>query len=222
MWGVLGGTGRGGFGSTQVDNVYEEVGACTNPIYPGSGLAQRGVTGMLNVGGTVVSHGGEFPTGAIPQFAATGNQGTRYNYYFVVHDTSNGASKALLMGYALVDSSSPAGSITVSWPRVQGTGTVTYDVIRSAGSGNAAIFPYNGGCTGGSTSACGSVTLAQAQCSTLFCSYTDSASASTTSYAVPGIQYAPGIFFMAGGEVTLSGYTDNPNLSNTYGTYPRR
>ena len=180
QWGVFDGTMRGGYGGGEFDDVYEEVGGCTNPLYPGSGTAKQAMAGLLNSGGSNSIHGGEFPIGQLPEFAASGNQTTRYNYCFVVHDSVQGVSKCLTAGYALVDGTSPSGNIVVSWPRVQGTGTVTYDVVRYAGSGALAIPPYTGGCAGGSGTACGAVAVAQAQCSSILCSYTDTASASTT------------------------------------------
>ena len=202
QWGVYDGTLRGGYGSGEFDDVYEEVGGCSNPLYPATG--GQAMSGLLNAGSGNVIHGGEFPVGQMPQFAASGNQGTRYNYCFVVHDTSEGVSKCLPAGFATVDSASPAGSVVVSWPRVQGTGTVTYDVLRYVGVGGAAIAPYTGGCAGGSTTACGSVATAVAQCSTTLCSYTDTASLSTTSYAVAAPSYMPGMFWLPGGTVTLA------------------
>lgn len=139
------------------------------------------------------------------QFAGTGNQRTRYNYCFVVHDTRWGVSKCLLAGYALVDSLSPVGSVVVQWPRGQGTGIVTYDLVRYSGQLQSltTVAPYSGACTGGSTTACGSVVTGRPQCNTIMCSYTDTASVKTSNYAVPSITYAPGIFWLPGGIVTL-------------------
>ncbi len=52
---------------------------------------------------------------------------------------------------------------------------------------NAPSFPVHGACTGGSPTACGSIILAQAQCSGLVCTFTDTASANTSGYTVnPG------------------------------------
>jgi len=213
QWGVYDGTLRGGYGGGEFDDVYEEVGGCTNPLYPGGG--KQGMAGLINNSGGNSIHGGEFPVGQLPEFAASGNQTTRYNYCFVVHDTSEGVSKCLTAGYALVDSASPSGSIVVSWPRVQGTGTVTYDVVRYSGAGNAAIAPYTGGCAGGSTAACGSVAVAVAQCASAFCSFTDTASLNTSSYAVAATSYQPGMFWLPGGIVTL-----NNSDTQNFGTSP--
>jgi hypothetical protein len=213
QWGVYGGTPRGGYGGGEFDDVYEEVGGCTNPLY--SGVGKQAMAGLLNSGGSNSIHGGEFPVGQLPQFAATGNQATRYNYCFVVHDSSEGVSKCLTFGFAAVDSANASGSIVVSWPRVQGTGTVTYDVLRYSGAGNAAVAPYTGGCGGGSANACGSVATGLAQCSTTLCSYTDTANASTSSYAVAAPSYQPGIFWLPGGIVSV-----NSTDTQSFGTAP--
>jgi hypothetical protein len=208
QWGVFAGTMRGGYGGGEFDDVYEEAGGCSNPLYAG---AKQAVAGLLNSGGANTIHGGEFPLGLIPLFASTGNGATRYNYCFVAHDSSWGASKCLEFGYATVDGTSPSGNIVVSWPRVQGTGTVTYDIVRYSGAGSPA--PYAGACGGGSTTACGSVAVAVAQCSTILCTFTDTANASTNNYAVPISNYAPGMFWLPGGLVTL-----NPGDSQGMGT----
>jgi len=220
QWGIYVGTLRGGYGGSTFTNVYEEVGSCSNPQYPGSGAQQQAEAGLIvngggNFGTTI--RGGEFPIGQLPEFAATGNQGTRYNYCFVVHDSTSGISKCLSAGYALVDSSTPSGNIVVSWPRIQGTGTVTYDLVRFPGAGLNEVWPYNGNCTGGATSACGSVSTAITQCATTLCSFTDSASASTANYSVPSPSEAPGMRFLPGGLVALasSDYT-NWTPGNTY------
>lgn len=195
-----GGTLLGGFGGTTSTNIYDEVGSCANPLYPGSGLQQQAQAGFLSWGNVSI-RGGESPIGNMPQFAATGNSGTRYNYCVVVKDSVEGTSTCLPAGYALVDSVTPTGSITVAWPRVQGTATVTYDILRYSGTGNLIVAPYNGGCAGGSTTACGSRLLAQAQCSSVICTATDTASANTTSYAVATPNYYPQLNFWPGGLV---------------------
>lgn len=215
QWGVFDGTMRGGYGGGEFDDVYEEVGGCVNPLYPGTVAQKQAMAGLLNSGGSNSIHGGEFPIGQLPQFAASGNETTRYNYCFVVHDSVQGVSKCLTAGYALVDGTSPSGNIVVSWPRVQGTGTVTYDLVRYSGSGALAIPPYTGGCTGGSGTACGAVAVAVAQCSSILCSYTDTASASTTSYAATPPTYLPGMFWLPGGVVSLTS-----GDSGTFGTSP--
>jgi len=214
-WGVYGGNLRGGYGNGQYDNVYEEVGGCWNPAYSPT---QQAMAGLVNAGSANTIHGGEFPLGQMPRFAALGNGGTQYNYAIVIHDSTNGYSRALKAGFATVDSASPNGSIVVQWPRVQGTGTVTYDVLRYGGAGNMTVEPYTGGCNGGSKTACGSVVVAMAQCSTAMCSVTDNAATSTASYNVRAPQYMPGILWWPGGIVNLSSsdYTNSWITSPTF------
>jgi hypothetical protein len=211
QWGVYTGVLRGGYGPSTFDDVYEEVGSCANPLYPGSGLQARAQSGLLNSGGAVGIHGGEFPIGQIPEFAHTGNAGTRYNYCFVVHDTKAGVSKCLPFGYANVDSASPSGRIAVSWPRIPGIGTVSYDILRYPGIGSSEVAPYDGGCTGGSTSACGSVATAIPQCSTTLCSFSDEANANTTRYAVSSPTELPGVAWLPGGLVSITSH-DTANM----------
>lgn len=203
QWGVYTGIKRGGYGPSQFDNVYEEVGGCTNPLYPGSGEQKHAEAGLINNTAPISIHGGEFPVGNLPRFAALGDQSARYNYCFIVHDTVHGTSKCLPIGYALVDSTHPSGSILLSWPRVPGTGTVTYDILRYPGRGGDQIYPYKGGCNGGSPKVCGSVVLRQPQCSSILCSFADRAETETSNFLVPDITYLPGIPFLAGGAVNI-------------------
>jgi len=201
-WGVNGGTQRGGFGGLIMANQYEEYGACTNPVYTPNQAA-----GVIWWGNTATWQGGEGPAGLMPQFCTGG--GTTYYYYIVVKDSVSGPSAPLYIG-----SSAPSGTTcTIKWPRAQdsviGTTTTTYDLIRSTDANNA---PTTTNCPGGSTSACGSRVLAQAQCnSTLQCSFSDDITLNTTAYTVllpdfsgsgiGGAVYSPTFIFFPGHTV---------------------
>ena len=127
-----------------------------------------------------------------------------YTYYIVVNDTTAGthSSPLPILSYASTGSDSPV----VNWPRVaNGADTITYDVIRTGSNG-----AYIGGCGGGSTTACGSVTTALAQASActvnggLICTYTDTASASTSSYGINVGNYAGVLAFWPGQIVSVN------------------
>ena len=199
MWGIYTSTVLGSYGGTQVDNVYNEEGAgpCSNP-YLGSNFGAAGI--IYGSGGApLVVRAGEGPNGWMPQFANTGS--TQYNYYVVVHDSTEGTSYPLYAGYAL---SNGSGSIRVQWPHVAPVGTLTYDLLRMTPSSfvsNGAVFPVQGACGGGTPTACGSVATNLPQCSGLVCSYTDSASAFTTNYAIGIPGYFPVLAFWPGGLV---------------------
>jgi hypothetical protein len=77
QYGVRSGTKRGGYGATELDNVYEEVGNCQNPA------GNIGQAGMVLQGNSVKIESGTAPAGAVPQFANTGS--TDYRYYVVPH-----------------------------------------------------------------------------------------------------------------------------------------
>jgi hypothetical protein len=199
MWGIYTSTILGSFGGTQVDNVYNEEGAgpCPNP-YLGSAFGSAGI--IYNSGGSpLVIRGGEQPNGWMPVFSDTG--ATQYNYYVVVHDATEGVSYPLYAGYALTNGS---GNIVVQWPHVAPVGTVTYDLVRMVPgtlASNGPTFPVQGACGGGNATACGSVATGLAQCSGLVCSFTDSASASTSNYAIATPEYFPALTFWPGGMV---------------------
>lgn len=195
QYGIRNTTDRGGYGpATQLDDTYMEVGSCSNPW---GTVGQAGLA-LISANGHI--RGGEGPTGKAPQFANTGS--TRYNYFVVAHDSTNGVTAPLYAGYALTNGS---GNIGVSWPKVYGTGTVTYDILRTSGTTTAA--PYTSGCGGGTPTACGSVATAQAQCTDIVCTYTDTASGSTTSATIARAQFYPYLPFWNGGAM-ISASTD--------------
>src|SRR5581483_6347610 len=103
QFGVRTGTKRGGYGGSELDNVYEEVGNCPNP----SGAI--GQAGVISQGSTIMVIGGESPNGAVPQFANTGT--TDYRYYIVALHSSYGPSNPLYAGKALTNGS---GNITIT------------------------------------------------------------------------------------------------------------
>src|SRR5258708_33293048 len=80
--------------------------------------------------------------------------------------------------------------IPVRWPRVaNGNDAITYDVIRiTTPVGVGAIYPYNGGCLGGSGGACGSVVTALSQAPAgsggLVGNYTSRGSTSTAAFTI--------------------------------------
>jgi hypothetical protein len=206
MWGINAQTLLGSFGATESDNVYMEEGAgpCVHP-YAGSNFSAAGFIWFGNLQPLIIN-GGEQPGAHIPQFANSGS--TQYNYYVVANDT-NGSSTVhsfpLVAGFALTNGT---GTISGQFPRIppQSPGdTVTYDILRMQPStglvGNAPSFPVKGACTGGSTTACGSVITGQAQCSGLVCSFTDTASANTASYSINSITWLPVLPFWPGGIV---------------------
>ncbi len=206
MWGINSQTLLGSFGGTESENVYMEEGGgpCVHP-YEGSYFSAAGFIWFGNVQPLRVE-GGEQPGAHIPQFANTGT--TQYNYYVVANDT-NGSSTVhsfpLIAGFALTNGT---GTISGQFPRIppQTPGdTVTYDILRMQPStglaSNVPSFPVKGACTGGSTTACGSVITAQAQCSGLVCTFTDTSSANTSSYSINSITWLPVLPFWPGGIV---------------------
>ncbi len=203
MWGTNTSTILGSFGGTELDNIYNEEGngPCPNP-YLGSYFSAAG--DIFSSGGQpIIIRGGEQPGGHMPLFANTGS--TQYNYYVVAHDATAGVYSApLWAGYALTNGS---GTINGQFPHIPAEilgDTLTYDILRmvpSALGANGVAFPPIGLCTGGSTSACGSIVTGQAQCSGLVCTFTDTASANTASYTIHGPGWFPNLPFWPGSLV---------------------
>jgi hypothetical protein len=212
-----GGGGTGNYQGAYLKNIYSESTIAANPPcttyptscssavspYPGTGIAGL-IAGPTAVGPFDISGAG----GTSGQFQTGGSGSTAYTYYIVAHDVTAGSQTSPMQ--VLNWESTGSDSIPVSWPRVaNGTHTITYDVIRMTSPSGAVgeLYPYYPGCTGGSGGACGSVAtnLSQATaCSgRLVCTYTDTGSSSTSSYAVANGSYTGSLSFWPGSIVTV-------------------
>lgn len=136
QYGIRAGNRRGGYGGLIAQNVYEEVGRCTNPA---GNIGEAGiiVQGAGTSGVKIV--GGIGPAGKVPQFAKAGN--IEYRYYLVAHHASFGASNPLYAGNALSDGSR---AIKVTTPEIKGAEKL--DLLRiSAVTGDRLQAPVGDG-----------------------------------------------------------------------------
>ncbi len=211
QYGILAGTLRGGFGQTATDGLYEEIGACSNPIMVGagfSGFAAENMAGIEQVGGVVqvkTEAQGTSPgvVGQEPQFA-TGGSTNYYEYWAVICDGAN-CSAPMRFGQAAPSSST---AYNIGWPRYasQTGSTVTYWILRGGGPGAGGNFiaPYGTG-NWSLTSA------AIPQCSTYICTMSDSTTTTLQSYTVstnplllPTVWNWPGGVVLGGGALLYS------------------
>lgn len=183
QYGVRAGTRHGGYGGFDLDNVYQEVGTCSNP------LGKIGQAGVIAQGGSVRIRGGEAPTGWVPFFASNGNQD--YRYYVVARHTKLGASNPLYAGRA---KSNGSGSIKVTTPDI--AGATAFDLLRvSPGPGLREQAPFGSGKFGVMTN------VARASvCSKGLCTFTDTQAALQT-YKVAEPTYFPMLDFWPGNLV---------------------
>ena len=193
QYGVRAGTRRGGYGGFDLENVYEEVGNCSNPA------GKLGQAGVIAQGGSLRIHGGEAPTGWVPYFASTGNQD--YRYYIVARHAKFGASNPLYAGRA---KSNGSGNIKVTTPDISGADTL--DLLRVSpeagpreqapfGAGNYAVVtnvPRASGCARG------------------VCTFTDT-QAPLQSYNVATPTYFPLLDFWPG-NLVLGANQDSNNV----------
>jgi hypothetical protein len=189
-----------------LNNVYEEVGNCVNPL--GTGMA-----GLIVEGGRATVTSGT-PGGLLPVFANTGS--TQYFYYIVVHSSTLGTSPAYLAGTAVTSGS---GTIPVVWNQVGTSGNITYDVLRIAGDGGDSMHAPSG--TGAFAVATG---VPAALCANKVCTISDNPASVPVSYTVsdytvywPSLQMWPGSVILTsavdmqntGGAVTSQYFTDS-------------
>ena len=205
LWQVHAGVETSGIGKgVFLRNLYSEnanENVTSPPISPYYGTGQAGlVLGELSIYGTAQIAGQSLLNG---NFASGGSGSIPLTYYIVVNDTTAGthSSPLPILSYASTGSDSPV----VNWPRVANfADTITYDVLRCS-----TASPYPGGAPGGSTTACGSVATALAQASActvnggLICTFTDTASASTTAYGVNVGNYIGLLAFWPGTIVSV-------------------
>ncbi len=128
-----------------LDNVYQEVGNCVNPVYPSTLQSQAGV---IALGPIIRNTGGAAGAGNVPAFVGvpSDKNNKNYVYWIVGHNTAFSAkvTPPLLAGLVSLDTSGSAHT-TVYWPQMcqlssGSCGTVTYDVIRVLAQSNGQII----------------------------------------------------------------------------------
>jgi hypothetical protein len=195
QYGVRGGTKRGGFGGVQLENLYEEIGGCSNPA------GAIGQAGVIAQGSRVMINGGEAPGGSAPTFVNTGS--TDYRYYIVAHNGTYGASNPLYAGRALTNGT---GNIPVTTADI--VGASTFDLLRVPGpTTSLEQAPYGVGNYAVATG----VTRASA-CANGVCAFSDT-QAALASYTVPPTTYFPLLDYWPG-SLILGGNQDSSNVLN--------
>ena len=196
QYGVRAGIKRGGYGGFELENVYEEVGSCTNPA------GAIGEAGVIAQGATVKVEGGTPPAGTVPQFTNTGS--TDYRYYVVAQHATYGASNPLYAGRALTNGS---GNITVTWPDVPGASA--FDLLRVtfvSANNPREQAPYGTGNYAVATN----VSRATA-CSNGVCTFTDT-QAALSAYTVATPTYFPLLDYWPGNLVLVASRDSNSAL----------
>lgn len=188
-FGVRTGTSHGGFGSTFFDNVYMENGSCGNSV---------GTTGVIAQGGAIFMTGGEGPQATFPVYNVQG--GALRQYFVVIHDSVLGVSNPLPIGNGTPNS----GTVTVLWPQVTGTNTITYDILATSGT-----IP-----NGTALQAVHGATNISGSCSNSICTATDTFATALDSYTVAAATYFPMLTFWPG-AIVLTTTGDSTNFTST-------
>jgi hypothetical protein len=201
QFGVRGGLAKGGYGMLSMENVYMEVGDCTNP------LGNVGIAGVIVQGGKIKIAGGEGPAWHKPSFAKTGS--TEYQYYVVPYSARWGYGNPLYIGSA---STNGSGKIPLVWPDIPTL--TTLDLLKLPPARDASgpfIGPYG---TGNYAIAKG-LTRAIANCLGGVCSFTDSQIA-PVSYNVHPVTYFPFLSYWPGQLVLGPSAEGNSVTSNSW------
>ena len=202
QFGVRGGLAKGGYGMLSMENVYMEVGGCTNP------LGNVGIAGVIVQGGKIKIAGGEGPDWHRPSFANTGSSG--YHYYVVPYSDKWGYGNPLYIGSARTNGT---GRIALVWPDI--TTLTKLDILKLSTvrdtNGGTFTGPYG---TGNYAIATG-LTRETANCSGGVCSFIDSQS-SPTSYNVHPVTYFPFLSYWPGQLVLGPSGDGNSVTSNSW------
>ncbi len=209
-WQVYASNSTGNYQGAYLKNIYSESTPALNPLspprspFPGLGIA--GLIAGVSTGAAsfqIAGNGG--PSGA---FATGGTGTTPYSYFIVVNDATAGTQTSPMQ--VLNWLSTGSDSIAVRWPRVaNGNDAISYDVIRmTTPAGVGAVFPYNGGCPGGSAGTCGYVAKGLAQSSacsgSLVCGYADNGSSATSAYTIRQGNYSGSLSYWPGSIVSAT------------------
>jgi hypothetical protein len=199
QFGIRTGTMRGGYGPTQIDNVYMELNTPMNPV------GNIGAAGIIVVGSRLSAKTEMLAVGGQPSYARTGS--THYVYWIVVRDSTRGTSLPLQCGYA---DTNGKGNIIVSWPKIDGEKTkgekisgenISYDVLRTEGVGNALKAPYGKGDF--------AVATAVPQCVGEVCQATDSQAPLKAYEVTRNPSFQPTLMFWPGSLILSAGaYAD--------------
>ena len=193
QYGVRAGTRRGGYGGFALENVYEEVGNCKNP------LGNIGQAGVIAQGAGVFGlkiEGGVGPAGVVPHFANTGS--SDYRYYVVARQATLGFSNPLYAGNALTNGT---GNITITTPDI--SGAEAFDLLRTTTVPKGRNFaPYGTGNYAVATN----ISRASA-CVNDVCTFTDTQSP-LQAYTIAPPQYFPILTFWPGALI-LSANSDS-------------
>jgi hypothetical protein len=206
LWQVHTSNETGNYQGAYLKNIYSESSLGANPLTPArSPFPGLGIAGLIAGGGESVQIAGN--GGVLGGFQTGGTGSTPYSYFIVANDTTAGTQTSPMQ--ILNWESTGSDSISVRWPRVaSGADTITYDVIRiTTPVGVGAVYPYSGGCPGGSGGTCGYVVqglLQSAACSgSLVCTYTDNGSSSTSAYTIKIGTYHGNLSFWPGSIVSV-------------------
>lgn len=193
QYAIRAGVAHGGYQGLTTENVYGEIGRCTNPT------GNIGQAGIIAQGGRVIIHGTLGLPGSSPLYADTGK--IEYRYYVVARSANFGSSNPLYAGKARTNGSGP---ITITIPDIPGA--TSFDLLRVTytAAGNPRLQTPNG--IGNYAVATG--VFRSSACDRGVCTFTDS-QAPLSSYTVNRPVYFPLLRFWQGNLILGSGYDTN-------------
>jgi hypothetical protein len=203
QYGVRGGLAKGGYNMISLENVYQEVGSCNNPV------GNIGVAGVIVQGGKISIRDGEPLNAKIPRFANTGS--TAYFYYLIPHSTKYGYGNALYMGDAMTNGT---GAIPLVWPDIP---TLTdMDILKVPATYDANMDYLLGPYGTGNYAVATRVTRAAANCNGTICTFKDTQIV-PLKYTMPAkITYFPFITYWPGQLVLGPSGDGNSALANSW------
>jgi hypothetical protein len=203
QYGVRGGLAKGGYGMLSMENVYMEVGGCSNPV------GNVGTAGVIVQGGKISIRDGEPLNAKVPRFTNTGK--TPYFYYLVPHSAKYGYGNALYMGDAMTNGS---GTISLAWPDIP---TLTdMDILKVPATSDSNLDYLTGPHGTGNYSIATHLTRAAAHCNQTICTFQDQQSP-PSKYTMPAkVSYFPFLKYWPGQLVLGPSGDGNSVLANSW------
>ncbi len=166
-----------------VNQVYNEVGSCSNPI------GNVGQAGLIVIGAVSITIRGGTRGGVPPQFGPE-RSGSYHNFYVVASDSASHDSVPMPLGWAYYKTGA-GGAYTVTWPRIFGSAGYKLLAIHDGGNPDRTL-PYGADQTTGALSPPTLVgTMLDSSCSANTCSMNYDPVATLGNYAPSAMYWAP-------------------------------
>lgn len=197
---------QNGLQGSSASDMYEEIGGCSNPYYPGSLQAEAG---LIVQGQKFENHSPAPVIGQIPAFGS--GSGSQRNIYIQPHNSVQGWGPVILAGYSVQTS----GTVNYYWPMLPSADKYAlYLTTGVLGQSQNAPAPGTNNATGiACDSGCSNSSVLQSSCSKWVCTFADALPDAGSSVTLNSQAWGPVVAFWPG-SVVLGNSADNSSVGN--------